>query len=130
MDLDRTPGRSERYKVAVALSERLLGRNGHAQHRAVSAEDVPGVVAMAATESGVAYEGVFGSRRIHDRPAMTRDTIFRAASMVKLITTVAALRLVEQGKLSPGASASFFATARLFLQRPLLHVNAALIRHR
>src|SRR5436190_24234056 len=33
-------------------------------------------------------------------PAMTRDTIFRVASMVKLITTVAALRLVEQGKLS------------------------------
>ena len=31
---------------------------------------------------------------------MNRDTIFRVASMVKLITTVAALRLVEQGKLS------------------------------
>ena len=81
------------------MSERLLGRNSHAQHRAVSAEDVPGVGAMAATESGVAYEGVFGSRHIHDGPAMTRDTIFRAASLVKLITTVAALRLVEQGKL-------------------------------
>src|SRR4029077_1713040 len=46
------------------------------------------------------YEGVFGSRRIQEGPAMTRDTIFRVASMVKLITTVAALRLVEQGKLS------------------------------
>ena len=67
---------------------------------AVSSQDVPGVVAMAATETGVLYEGVFGSRRIHEGPAMTRDTIFRVASMVKLITTVAALRLVEQGKLS------------------------------
>ena len=67
---------------------------------AVSAKDVPGVVAMAATETGVVYEGVFGSRRIHEGPAMTRDTIFRVASMVKLITSVAALRLVEQGKLS------------------------------
>jgi methyl acetate hydrolase len=67
---------------------------------AVSAWDVPGVVAMAATEAGVVYEGVFGSRRIHEGPAMTRDTIFRVASMVKLITSVAALRLVEQGKLS------------------------------
>jgi methyl acetate hydrolase len=67
---------------------------------AVSAEDVPGVVAMAATEADVVYEGAFGSRRIHEGPAMTRDTIFRVASMVKLITTVAALRLVEQGKLS------------------------------
>jgi methyl acetate hydrolase len=67
---------------------------------AVSAQDVPGVVAMAATETGVVYEGVFGGRRIHEGPVMTRDTIFRVASMVKLITTVAALRLVEQGKLS------------------------------
>ncbi len=66
----------------------------------VSEGDVPGVVAMAAAESGVVYEGAFGSRRIHDGPAMTRDTIFRIASMVKLITSVAALRLVEQGKLS------------------------------
>jgi CubicO group peptidase (beta-lactamase class C family) len=72
---------------------------------AVSAKDVPGVVAMAATETGVVYEGVFGSRRIHEGPAMTRDTIFRVASMVKLITSVAALRLVEQGKLSLEAPA-------------------------
>jgi len=67
---------------------------------AVSAEDVPGIVAMAASEAGVVYEGAFGSRRIHEAPAMTRDTIFRVASMVKLITSVAALQLVEQGKLS------------------------------
>jgi len=67
---------------------------------AVSAEDIPGVVAMAATETGIVYDGVFGRRRIHDGPPMTRDTIFRVASMVKLITSVAALRLVEQGKLS------------------------------
>ena len=31
---------------------------------------------------------------------MTRDTVFRIASMVKLITSIAALRLVEQDKLS------------------------------
>jgi len=67
---------------------------------AVSAEDMPGIVAMAANEAGVVYEGAFGSRRLHEAPAMTRDTIFRVASMVKLITSVAALQLVEQGKLS------------------------------
>jgi CubicO group peptidase (beta-lactamase class C family) len=61
---------------------------------AVSAEDVPGVVAMAATEAGVVYEGVLGSRRLREGPPMTRATVFRIASMVKLITSVAALRLV------------------------------------
>jgi methyl acetate hydrolase len=68
--------------------------------KATDAEEVPGIVALAATENGILYEGVFGARRLDDRPAMTRDTIFRIASMVKLITTVAALQLVERGKLS------------------------------
>lgn len=66
----------------------------------VRAGDFSGVVAMAATDAGVVYEGAFGKRRLGESQAMTRDTIFGVASMVKLITTVAALRLVEQGKLS------------------------------
>ena len=61
---------------------------------------VPGVVAMAATDSDIIYEGIFGSRQLGATPPMTRDTVFRVASMVKPITTVAALQLVEQGKLS------------------------------
>jgi len=65
---------------------------------------LPGVVALVATENGIAYEGVFGSRRLAGGSAMTRDTVFRVASMVKPITTVAALQLVEQGKLSLEAS--------------------------
>jgi methyl acetate hydrolase len=67
---------------------------------AASAGKIPGVVALAATDNGIFYEGIFGSRRLQEGPAMTRDTVFRIASMVKLITTVAALQLVEQGELS------------------------------
>jgi CubicO group peptidase (beta-lactamase class C family) len=67
---------------------------------ATSAGNVPGVVALAATDRGILYEGVFGRRRLPDGPAMTRDTVFRIASMVKLITSVAALQLVEQDKLA------------------------------
>jgi methyl acetate hydrolase len=71
---------------------------------AVGSQQVPGVVAIAATEDGILYEGAFGSRRLSGGPAndaaMTRDTVFRIASMVKLITSVAAMRLVEQGKLT------------------------------
>jgi methyl acetate hydrolase len=72
---------------------------------ATSAGEVPGVVALAATDDGIVYEGIFGKRRLHAAPAMTRDTVFRVASMVKLITSVAALQLVEQGKLSLDAPA-------------------------
>jgi CubicO group peptidase (beta-lactamase class C family) len=72
---------------------------------ATSAGEVPGVVALAATDNGIVYEGIFGKRRLHAAPAMARDTVFRVASMVKLITSVAALQLVEQGKLSLDAPA-------------------------
>ena len=77
-----------------------FGRIDTALRAGTSAGDVPGVVAMAATDRGLIYEGVFGTRRLPDGQAMTRDTVFRIASMVKLITSVAALQLVEQNKLS------------------------------
>ena len=67
---------------------------------ATRAAEVPGVVALAATDDGIVYEGIFGQRRLHEAPAMTRDTVFRIASMVKLITSVAALQLVELEMLS------------------------------
>jgi methyl acetate hydrolase len=68
--------------------------------QAVDAGTVPGVVAMATTADGPIYEGAFGVRRLDSRAAMTRDTVFRIASMTKAITSVAAMQLVEQGKLS------------------------------
>src|SRR5207248_5262567 len=67
--------------------------------RAADAKEVPGVVAMAATDTGVLYEGAFGLRDIVDGPPMTRDSVFRIASMTKAVTSVAAMQLVEQGKL-------------------------------
>jgi methyl acetate hydrolase len=68
--------------------------------RAVDAREVPGVVAMAATDDGLLYEGAFGVRDLGKGPAMTLDTVFRIASMTKAVTCVAAMQLVEQGKLA------------------------------
>jgi CubicO group peptidase (beta-lactamase class C family) len=67
--------------------------------QAVDAREVPGVVAMAATDKGVLYEGAFGARALDASAAMTLDTVFRIASMTKAIASVAAMQLVEQGKL-------------------------------
>jgi CubicO group peptidase (beta-lactamase class C family) len=68
--------------------------------QAIDAKEVPGVVAMAATERGVLYEGAVGPRALEAGAAsMTPDTPFRIASMTKAIATVAAMQLVEQGKL-------------------------------
>jgi methyl acetate hydrolase len=66
----------------------------------VAARELPGVVAMVANETSVVYQGAFGVRSLATAVPMSSDTIFRIASMVKLLTSVAALQLVERGKLS------------------------------
>ncbi|HZT88553.1 MAG TPA: serine hydrolase domain-containing protein [Stellaceae bacterium] len=68
--------------------------------QAVEAGEVPGVVAAAANDQGVLYEGTFGVRSLAEPAAMTADTVFRIASMTKAVTCVAAMQLVEQGRLS------------------------------
>ena len=65
----------------------------------VSAREIPGVVAMAANGQSVVYKGAFGFRDMATASRMSTDTVFRIASMVKLLTSVAALQLVERGKL-------------------------------
>jgi CubicO group peptidase (beta-lactamase class C family) len=67
--------------------------------RAVDLREVPGVVAMAATDRAVVYEGAFGPRSVGSPTKMSPDTVFRIASMVKLLTSIAAMQLVEQDKL-------------------------------
>jgi methyl acetate hydrolase len=87
-------------RFAAAAPLRALTRNGEvdaALQASVNAAEVPGVVAMAATARSVIYEGAFGVRDIGAK--MSMDTVFRVASMVKLLTSVAAMQLVEQGRL-------------------------------
>jgi CubicO group peptidase (beta-lactamase class C family) len=67
---------------------------------AISAGNVPGVVAVAADDKGVVYEGAFGKRDLASGTAMTPDTMFWIASMTKALTSTAAMQMVEQGKLS------------------------------
>jgi methyl acetate hydrolase len=85
--------------IAAALAKptrREIDRDLQAR---VSAREIPGVVAMAANEQSILYEGAFGFRDMATGSRMSLDTIFRIASMVKLLTSVAALQLVERGRL-------------------------------
>jgi methyl acetate hydrolase len=108
--------RREILKATAALTatasvggviRRAAAQGGAAQSRQIDAvlrraadtKDVPGVVAVAANDKGVIYEGAFGTRDLAKGPAMTVDTIFRLASMTKAVTSVAAMQLVEQGRL-------------------------------
>ena len=64
------------------------------------AQEIPGVVAIAATAKDVIYQSAYGKRDLSKDGAMTLDSVFWIASMTKAITSAAAMELVEQGKLS------------------------------
>jgi CubicO group peptidase (beta-lactamase class C family) len=74
--------------------------------RAAEAKEVPGVVAMAGTDTGVIYEGAFGKRTLGKDAPMTLDTVVLIASMTKAITATAAMQLVERGKIKLEQAAS------------------------
>jgi CubicO group peptidase (beta-lactamase class C family) len=65
----------------------------------VAGGKLPGIVAVAGDRNGTFYQAAFGTRGTADGAAMTVDTVGWIASMTKAITSVAALQLVEQGKL-------------------------------
>ena len=94
----------------LATPLRTLPRSGDIDaslQARVDAADAPGVVAMAATGQSVIYQGAFGARSMGTSARMSADTVFSIASMTKLLTSVAALQLVERDKLKldePAAS--------------------------
>ncbi len=66
---------------------------------AVDAGAVPNVVAIAADRDGIIYEGAAGPRIAGESDPVGVDTHFRIMSMTKMVATVAALQLVEHGRL-------------------------------
>lgn len=61
---------------------------------------IPGAIMMIQRNGKTAYFNSFGVRDPSTKEPMTPDTIFRIYSMSKPITTVAAMMLVEEGKLA------------------------------
>ncbi len=66
----------------------------------VAAGHVPGFTYALIDAQGRFASGAVGKRALGDAPPMTGDTVGWIASMTKLVTTVAALQMVEQGKLT------------------------------
>jgi CubicO group peptidase (beta-lactamase class C family) len=67
--------------------------------RAAQRQEIPGIVAVATSDSEIIYEGAFGKRDLGKPDAMTIDSVFWIASMTKAVTAAGAMQLVEQGKL-------------------------------
>jgi len=60
---------------------------------------IPCVTAMVASADKILYSGAFGKRDLASGIDVQPDSIFAIASMTKAITSVAAMQLVERGKL-------------------------------
>ncbi len=67
---------------------------------ATAQANIAGAVAFVADRAGLRYTGTFGLRDIETAAPMTADTVFQLASMTKAVTSVAAMQLVETGRLS------------------------------
>src|ERR1700750_3196548 len=65
----------------------------------IAGNKIPGAIMMIQRNGKTAYYNSFGVRDPGTKAPMTPNTIFRIYSMSKPITTVAAMMLVEQGKL-------------------------------
>lgn len=76
----------------------LASRIAAAITPALAAGGIPGAVAMVGNRAGVLAELAVGTKG-PDGPPLTTDTLFQIASMTKAMTSVAAMQLVEQGKL-------------------------------
>ncbi|ODT62350.1 MAG: hypothetical protein ABS77_07090 [Phenylobacterium sp. SCN 69-14] len=65
----------------------------------IDAGDLSGFVTLLWRKGETAQVNTLGWRDVEAKAPMTRDTLFRIASMTKPITSVAALMLLEEGKL-------------------------------
>ena len=83
----------------VGLSKERLGRIAPALARQIEAKSFPGAVAMVVRKGKIAYFETVGQLDPKTSAPMPKDAIFRLYSMTKPFTSVAAMMLVEEGRI-------------------------------
>jgi len=82
------------------FSRTSLDRIGNYIRSEIAAGKIPGAILLIQQHGAPVYLESFGLRNAATKLPMTPDTIFRIYSMSKPVTSVAAMMLVEDGKLS------------------------------
>jgi len=83
----------------AGLSSERLKRLSNGLREYVERGEVAGLVAMVFRKGVLAHCDVLGCQDIETREPMRRDSLFRIASMTRPVTSVAALMLIEEGRL-------------------------------
>src|ERR1700712_2428742 len=100
---DSSGGRAESPAQAPAsFSREKLERVGDYVRNEISSGNIPGAIILIQQHGHPVYFEKLGVRDVATGHPMTSDTIFRLYSMSKPVTSVAAMMLVEEGKLSLG----------------------------
>lgn len=84
----------------VGMSSARLGEIDKVLNAEVARGAIPGAVVAVVRKGKLVYFKAFGYRDRAAGAAMTTDTIFDIASMTKPVTTVGALMLLEQGRIT------------------------------
>jgi CubicO group peptidase (beta-lactamase class C family) len=116
----RTPGLMSRRRALVGLfvlvvlapaaltaaAELLAEKKGAIDARIaelMQKQQVPGLSAAIVVDGQLAYERGYGLADVENNVQATGETIYRLASISKMLTATAAMQLVEQGKLDLSA---------------------------
>src|SRR3954470_15654946 len=94
-----TTAHSAAQDTAHTLSPQKLQRLGAYLNNEVATGKIPGAVVLVQQHGKPVYAQAIGGRDVCAEASMTTDSIFRLYSMSKPITSVAAMMLVEDGKL-------------------------------
>ena len=84
---------------SVGMSSERLGRIKTTLQREIDADRMPGAVVMIARQGKLVYSETIGFQDKAAGKPMSKDAIFRIYSMTKPLTSVAAMMLVEEGRL-------------------------------
>lgn len=90
---------SQISKSQPGLSDEVLANIPKHLQGVVDAGDLSGFVTLTWRRGEIVQLNTLGWRDVAAKAPMTRDTMFRIASMTKPVTSVAALMLLEEGKL-------------------------------
>ena len=86
----------------VGLSSERLQRIHTLVQRHIDSGDITGAVMLVARKGQVAFVEAQGTMDVDTRKPMTRDAVFRMASMTKPVIGVAVMMMLEEGKLQLG----------------------------
>jgi len=92
----------------VAMSSERLRRIHSMVQRHMDLGDISGAVVLVARKGQIAFVEAQGTMDVETKKPMTRDSLFRMASMTKPVIGTAVMMMLEEGKLQLGDPVSKF----------------------